>query len=137
MAFITKRAEYFYTTVKDEPGEAYQLLTLLAERGINLMAFTAVPIGPMTTQLSIFPDDAGKFVHEARLAGLPIDGPHPAIMVQGDDELGALASVHRKLFEAKVNVYASTGVSDGKGSFGYLIYVRPEEFQNAVKALGI
>ncbi|QQS48977.1 MAG: hypothetical protein IPM66_10305 [Acidobacteriota bacterium] len=137
MAFITKRAEYFYSTVKDEPGEAYQLLTLLAERGINLMAFTAVPIGPMNTQLSIFPDDVGKFVHEAKLAGLEIDGPHPAIMVQGDDELGALASVHRKLFEAKVNVYASMGVSDGKGSFGYLIYVRPDEYQNAVKALGI
>lgn len=137
MAFSTKRAEYFYATVKDEPGEAYQLLTLLAERGINLLAFTAIPIGPMTTQLSIFPDDMGKFTQEAKIAGLAIDGPHPAILVRGDDELGAMSSVHRKLFEADVNVYASTGVSDGKGSFGYLIYIRPDEYQNAVKALGI
>lgn len=137
MAFITKRAEYFYATVKDEPGEAYKMLTLLAERGINLMAFTAVPIGPMTTQLSIFPDDMGKFAREAKLAGLSIDGPHPAILVQGDDELGALARIHKNLFDANVNVYASTGVSDGKGSFGYLIYIRPDEYKNAVKALGI
>jgi hypothetical protein len=42
-----RRVDYFSTTVKDQPGEAYQLLTTLADLGINLLAFTAVPIGPL------------------------------------------------------------------------------------------
>jgi hypothetical protein len=58
-------------------------------------------------------------------------------LVQGDDELGALAGIHEKLYEANVNVYASSGVSDGKGSYGYVIYVRPEEYERAAKTLGM
>jgi hypothetical protein len=57
--------------------------------------------------------------------------------VQGDDELGALASVHERLFEAGVDVYASTGVTDGRGSFGYVVYVREEQFELAAAALGV
>jgi hypothetical protein len=57
--------------------------------------------------------------------------------VQGDDELGALASVHERLFEAGVDVYASTGVTDGRGSFGYVVYVREEQFERGAEALGV
>jgi hypothetical protein len=42
-----------------------------------------------------------------------------------------------KLTRANVNVYASTGVADGRGSFGYVIYVRPEQYNLAVAALGL
>ena len=31
MTYQVRRAEYFYTTVTDEPGQALNLLTLLAE----------------------------------------------------------------------------------------------------------
>jgi hypothetical protein len=33
-----------------------------------------------------------------------LDAPHPAILVQGDDGLGALVRIHAKLYEANVNV---------------------------------
>ncbi|UCE86633.1 MAG: hypothetical protein JSU66_02535, partial [Deltaproteobacteria bacterium] len=66
-----------------------------------------------------------------------LDGPHPALLVQGDDELGALAGVHALLHEANVNVYASSGVTDGKGSYGYVIYVRPEDYERAAAALRV
>lgn len=132
-----RRVDYFYTAVKDRPGEAYTLLSLLADLGVNLLAFTAVPVGPMRTQLALFPEDTGKLTAEAKKAGLAIDGPHPAFLVQGDDQLGALADIHARLFEADVNVYASTGVTDGRGSFGYVLYVRPEDSGRAAKALGI
>jgi hypothetical protein len=137
MEFKVRRVEYFYTTVRDQVGEGYELLSLLAEAGVNLVAFTAVPIGPLHTQLTVFPDDPGKLVQEAKDVGFAIDGPHPALMVQGDDKLGALANVHRQLAEAGVSVYASSGAADGRGSFGYVIYVRPEEFERAVAALGL
>ena len=137
MALRIRRVEYFYLNVKDQPGEAYKLLTLFVDRGINLLAFTAVPTGESRAQLTIFPDDPQRLVSEARLARLEIDGPHPALLVQGDDQLGALAGVHRTLYEANVNVYAATGVADGQHGFGYLVYVRPDQFDTAARALGV
>jgi hypothetical protein len=137
MAFHVRRIDYFSTTVRDDPGEAYKLLATLANLGVNLLAFTAVPIGPLHTQLTIFPEDSAKLANEAKMDRLVLDGPHPALLVQGDDELGALAGLHMKLMKANVNVYASTGVADGGGSFGYVIYVRPEQYNLAVAALGL
>jgi hypothetical protein len=74
---------------------------------------------------------------EAKKAGMVLNGPHTAFLVQGDDEFGALAEVHAKLYQADINVYASNGVTDGKGSYGYLVYVRPEDRNRAASALGI
>jgi len=137
MGFSIRRVDYFYTTVKDQPGEAYKVLSLLANLGINLLAITAVPFGPMNTQLTIFPEDSSQLRNLAERSGLKLDGPQPAILVQGDDRLGALAQVHMKLYEADVNVYAASGVADGKGSYGYIIYVRPDDFDKAVAALNL
>lgn len=137
MAIRVRRVAYFYVTVNDEPGEAYRMLGELAKLGINLLAFTGVPTGPHRTQLSVFPEDEGRFTAAARQAGLTGDGPHPALLVQGDDELGALADVHARLAEAAVNVYASHGVTDGRGAFGYVLYVRPDRFDQAARALNV
>jgi hypothetical protein len=137
MAYKIRRVEYYYVTVEDQPGEAYKLLTRLAGLGINLLAVTAVPVGPMRTQFSLFPEDGARMLAAAERAGMHLDGPHRALLVQGDDELGALASVHAKLFQANVNVYASSAVTDGKGSYGYILYVRPEEYERAAAVLEV
>jgi len=135
MAFQIRRAQYFYCSIEDQPGEAYKVLSELARLGVNLVAITAVPVGPTRTQLTLFPEDSARLAEAARNARLELDGPQPAFIVQGDDELGALASVHQRLFEANVNVYASSGVSDGKGDYGYVIYVRPDDYDRAAVAL--
>jgi hypothetical protein len=57
--------------------------------------------------------------------------------VQGDDELGALVGIHERLVEGGVDIYASSGVIDGRGSFGYVVYVREEQFGKAASALGV
>lgn len=132
-----RRVEYFYATVKDQPGEAYQILSQLAGLGVNLLALTVIPFGPNTTQMTLFPEDALEFKSVTQKAGLKIDGPHAAILVQGNDEVGALAEIHRLLYQAGVNVYATSGVSTGQGSYGYVIYVRPEAFDKAAAVLHI
>jgi len=43
MPYSISRVAYFTTTVRDQPGEAHHTLQLLAEHGINLLAFTATP----------------------------------------------------------------------------------------------
>jgi len=128
---------YFYATVKDRPGEAYRLLSRMAREEVNLLAFNAVPQGPAHTQLVIFPEEQGALARVAESLGLVLTGPQNAFLIQGDDELGALVEVHQKLTDANINVYASNGVTDGRGAFGYVLYLRPQDFDEAVAILGL
>jgi hypothetical protein len=137
MPFSISRVAYFNVTVRDQPGEAYRALQLLADLGINLLAFTATPVGPTIAQLTLFPEDPAMLADTASKANLQLDGPHPALLVQGDDKLGALAQIHESLYAASVNVYASSGVTNGRGGFGYVVYVRPDQFDQACKALEV
>ena len=45
--------------------------------------------------------------------------------------------MHKQLFDAGVDVYAASGVTDGRGAFGYVIYVREDQLQKAAAALGL
>ena len=137
MAYTVRRVEYYYANIHDVPGAAYRLLSHLADRGVHLLAFTAVPTGPSLAQLSLFPEDPQKLMAEGRTAQLQLEGPHHALLVQGDAELGALAHVHERLFDAGVDVYASSGVTDGRGAFGYVVYVREDQFRQAARALDV
>ena len=137
MACNISRVEYFHTSVQDRPGEAYKLLSKLSGLGIDLLAFTAIPVGPTVTQLTIFPEKPAIMKNEASRAGLYLEGPHSALLVQGDDQLGALADIHLKVYEANVNVYSASGVSDGRGGFGYIVYVKADDFEKAAAALGV
>jgi hypothetical protein len=135
MTFTIRPSDYYYANVRDELGAAYRVLSQLAERGVNLLAFTAVPAGPSLAQFALFPTEPAKLVAEAEAVGLALDGPHHALVVQGDDELGAFASVHERLFKVGVDIYATAGVIDGHGSFGYVLYVREDQFERAAEAL--
>lgn len=137
MACTISRVEYFHTTIKDRPGEAYKFLSQLARLKIKLLAFTATPISPTDTQLTIFPEQPKIMKNEAVRAGLYLEGGHSALLVHGDNELEALAEIHRKIYEADVNVYSASGVTDSRGAFGYVIYVKSEDFEKAAEALGI
>jgi hypothetical protein len=137
MSFKISKVNYFYCSVVDQPGEGHKLLSQLEGSGVNLLAFTAIPVGPERTQLTLFPQSSDKLIDLAKQSNLSLDGPHPALLVSGDDELGALAEIHQKLFEVKVNVYASNGVADGRGGFGYILYIRPEEYDRALAALEV
>lgn len=137
MTFTVRQIEYFYATVRDEAGAAYRLLQELSSRGVSLVAFTAVPAGPAVVQFTLFPEEPARLIGEARASQLPLEGPHHALLVQADDELGALARIHERLFTAGVDVYASSGVTDGRGAFGYVIYVREDQFDRASGALAM
>lgn len=137
MAYEIRRIDYFYTAIKDRPGEAHKLLSQLADLGVNQLAFAATPIGPGHVQLTLFPEDKLKLISEGEKARLELDGPYPAILVQGDDQLGTLTDIHVKIYEAGINVYASTGVTDGRGGFGYVLYVHPEDYEKVTSVLDI
>lgn len=137
MAINVRRIESFDTTVMDVPGEGYRVLQLLGDAGVNLVAFSAVPMGPDATRFVLFTDDVSTMKRVAQDAGLTLTGPQHAFLVHGDDKLGALAEIHKKISDAQVNVFASWGVTGGHGDFGYVMYVRSERFEEAAKALGV
>ena len=137
MAYQIRQVEYFHTAVPDRPGEAFRFLSALADAGMNLLAFTAIPVGIFQTQLTIFPDDPGRLQVESTRQGLDLDGPHGALLVRGEDVPGALVEVHERLYDAGVNVYAASGVAGADGWYGYVIYLRPEEMDRATEALDL
>ncbi|MEO8097064.1 MAG: hypothetical protein ABI811_05140 [Acidobacteriota bacterium] len=131
-----RNAEYFSIRIEDSPDNAYELLARLATEEVNLLAFSAVPYGPNHVELTIFPDRSDTFTQLAKKLGWAVSGPQHAFLVQGDDHLGALADIQRMLLEADVQIYAASGVTDGSGHFGYVIYFKDEDHARAARALG-
>lgn len=137
MGHTVRAIDYFHVTVRDLPGSALRVLSRLSTAGVNLLAFSVVPVGSTVAQLTLFPEDAEPLVEYAARSGIQLSEPARALLVQGDDEVGALVDVHRQLADAQISVYASNGVSDGSGRYGYIIHVRAQDFASAQRALGL
>jgi hypothetical protein len=136
MALTVRNAEYFYISIEDSPEKAYELLAQLASAEVSLLAFSAVPFGPNHVELTIFPDRSDPFLQLAKKLGWVVAGPQHAFLVQGDDHLGALADIQRMLLDADIEIYASSGVTDGSGRFGYVIYFKESDHARAARVLG-
>ena len=137
MSYKVRKLNYYYAITQDKPGEAHKILSVLADVGVNQIAFNTMQMGPERAQITLFPEDESLLVNVAKKAGLNLDGPYNAILVQGTDEMGALVEVHEKLHNANINIASSTAIADGSGSYGYLIYVRPDDYDKAAEALSI
>jgi hypothetical protein len=135
MASVVNEVEYYYSEVADKPGEARKLLEFLSEKKVNLLALTAFPLGDGRSQIDFFPTDSEKLKSAAGDAGISLVGPKKAFLIQGEDKVGALYEFHLKLSNAGINIHASNGAVDGTGRFAYVIWVNPDDYENASKAL--
>ncbi len=133
-----RQIDYFSVGVPDRPGEACRFLSALAQAGVALVAFSANPTGSAEREeLLVFPESDEQLAAVADRAGYRLGDPRTAILVQGENHIGALVDIHRRLSEAGLNVQAATGVTDGGGGFGYIVFLRPEDLGPATRALGI
>jgi hypothetical protein len=135
VASTVKEVEYYYALVADRPGEARKLLEFLSERMVDLLALTAFPVGEGESQIDFFPAEPEALKAAAEDANIPLIGPKKAFLIQGSDRIGALYDFHLKLQNAGINIYACNGVVDGTGQFGYVIWVNPDDFDDAATAL--
>lgn len=135
MALTVQTVEYFYARIAQKPEKAYELLAQLAREEISLLAFSAVPFGSHHVELTLFPDNPEHMLSAGKKLGWDLTGPQHAVLIQGDDHLGALADIHQCLDQAGVRVYASSGVTDGAGHFGYVIYFMEDDHLEAARAL--
>lgn len=135
MGDSVRKVDYYYVTVGNEPGEGARVLKALEDAGVNLLAFHAFPSGG-EAQLDFVPRDAGAFGKAAGQAGLELSDKKTAFLVDGDDRPGAAAELLGKLAAADINVVAMDGVCTGDGRYGALLWVAPDDVQDAAEALG-
>jgi len=135
MADTVRKAQYFYITAPDKPGEGARALRTLAEAGVNLVAFSGFPAG-RRSQLDFVPEDPAAFRAAAKKAKWKVTGPKVAFVVEGEDRRGAVAEILGRLADANVNVTATDAVCAGAGRFGVLLWVKPRDVNRAAKALG-
>ncbi len=136
MADRVRRVSYWYFEVPDQPGEGAKLFERLRDQKVNLLHFTAFPMGGGKAQVDVVPEDQTAFVEGVKRAGLRPVGPKEAFLVQGGDRPGAAADVLRKLASAKVNVIAANASAAQGGVFGMIVWVAPGDVAAAARALG-
>jgi hypothetical protein len=137
MADKIRRADYYDVHVPDSPGEGARILGALKEAGVNLLSLTAFPDGKGTTQIDFVTENAEGLAKAVRGLGLKLGEKKRAFLVQGDDRAGAAAEIFKKFADAGVNVHAANAAAGARGGFGMIVWVRPENYERAAKALGV
>lgn len=136
MADTIRRMDYFYTMVKDKPGEGARIMEGLSTGGVSLLAFSGFPQGKKGAQVVFVPEDPKGFLRVAKKLGLKLSKTKTGFLLQGDDRIGALNRVLARLSEAKINVTAVDAVAAGKGRYGAILWVKQKNVARAAKALG-
>jgi hypothetical protein len=132
---MIRKVVYFSMQVPNRPGVGVQMLGAIAEGRHNLLAFTGFPNGSKA-QVDFVPAKPGKFAKGARKAGVKLGKRKTAFLVQGEDRVGALVRVLKKLAEARINMVAMDAVSAGGGRFGAIFWVKPKDVARASRLLG-
>ncbi len=135
MAAEILQIEYYTITVPGRITDASGLLSTIAAAGVDFHAFKAVPVEPNRTQFTLFAKNGSRLTGGAEQAGLNLDGPHPALLIKGDEEPGALAGIYRKLSQAGIQVHEASGIADINAGYGVLLYLSPEDCPRALAAL--
>jgi hypothetical protein len=136
MAVTCRVVDYYALRLPDRPGTGAEALGALRRAGVALEAVHAFPEG-RGSQMDLVPKDRRALVRAARAAKLRLSRAKRALLVEGDDRTGALASVLEPIAAAGVNVTAVTGVRAGRGRFGAILWVKPRDVRRAARALGV
>lgn len=136
MADRITKTSYWKLAVPDRPGEGARVFRALKEHKVNLAAFSGFPRG-RKTQMDFVPANAAAFQKAMRKGGFRLTGKKTVFLIQGRDRVGAVHGVMEKLGRAGINVTAISAVTDGKGHYGAMLWVRPADVRKTARALGI
>jgi hypothetical protein len=135
MADTVQRVEYFYVQVPNKAGEGVRYLSALSGAGVNLLAFSGFPEG-RGSQLDFVPADPAAFRSFAKRSKWKVTGPKRAFLLGGDDRVGLVADIHKKLADARINVTAIDAVCAGAGRYGAILGVAARDYAKAAALLG-
>jgi hypothetical protein len=137
MADQIKRIDYFYTTLRDKPGEGARILTALRSAGVNLIGISAFPHGARRSQLDLVPEDTAAFTRAARAAKIKLSAKKSGFLIHGEDRPGAVADAVARLAEAGINVTSVQVFCAGAGRYGGMLWVKAPDLRKAAKTLSI
>jgi hypothetical protein len=135
MADSVRKVNYCATTVSSRAGQGARMLTELKNEGVNLMAFTGFPTKAGKAQLDFVTDDMAGVRRTARKNGWRLTKTKRGFLVQGRDQIGAVARHIQKLAEQRVNVTAADAVCAGKKRYGMILWVKPKDYARAARIL--
>lgn len=135
MADKVSKAQYAYVMVPDRKGKGASALGALKKAGVNMLAFSGFPAGKGRAQLTIVPERMAELRRVARRAGWKLSAVKRCFLVTGKDRVGAVESQLARLAKGGVSVTASTAMSYGKGSWAMIVWVKPQSYAKAAKAL--
>lgn len=136
MAEMIRKVDYFKIMTPNKPGEGAQVLGVLRDAGVNLLAFAGFPRGGRA-QMDFIPEDTAVFKKAAKKAGFKFSLAKKGFLIQGEDRAGAVADILTRLAQSKINVTAIDAVSSGEGRYGAILWVKPPDVKKAAQALGI
>jgi hypothetical protein len=134
MVDTVRKVEHFSTLVPNRPGQAFMVLSTLVSAGVDLLACTGTQRG-RRAQIEVVPDDSAKLRRAARKAGLEFESCRTGYLIRGKDRPGALASHLAKLAGKQVNVTGIDALTAGRGRWGAIIWVDPEDVARATQVL--
>jgi predicted amino acid-binding ACT domain protein len=137
MSDNVRKVDYFHFDIRNEPSEAFHVLSTLKEHGVNLINCTAFPGRWNRAKLTVVPAEAAMLERAAQVAHVSISAKKAAFLVQGADRPGAVAEVMKKLADAKIDVTAYNATVGGTGGFGMMLWVKQKDVAAAAKALGV
>ena len=135
MAHRIRKADYFSVQVSNRAGEGARLMKALRAHGVNLIAFTGFPSG-RKAQVDFIPENTAALERAAKAMKLGLGKKKTVFLMQGEDRVGALASVLEKLAAARINMTAMDAVCAGKGRYGAIFWVKPKDVARAARAVG-
>lgn len=134
MADRIRKVDYFYVMVANTAGQGAKVLDGLAEKGVNLLAFSGFPSGGKG-QIDLVPESSAALTRAAKKLGLKLSKKKTGFLLQGKDRVGAMTKTLDKLAKAKINVTAMDAIVAGKGRYGAIFWVKPKSVAKASKLL--
>ena len=121
--------------VEDKPGAFARVAEVVANGGVNLMAAVGYVESPGVGRIILVPQDTDKAKEALKKAGIADVEIADAVLVQGDDRIGAGRDLAQKIAEKGINVRALNAQALG-GKYQALIRVASEDVDKVLEILG-
>jgi hypothetical protein len=122
-------------TIPSRAGQAEAVLGAVKEAGINMHAFSGFPTKAGKSQIDFISEDSAAIRRLAKRSSWRLSKSKKAFLIQGNDEIGAIHKIFKKLADEKINVTAADAVAAGVGRYGMILWVKPKVYNRAARVL--
>lgn len=136
MASRVRKVNYCYVTVPSRAGQGEKILGALKDAGISLLAFSGFPAKRGKSQVDLVAENIGAIRRVAATQGWRLSKTKKGFLVQGDDKVGAVHRVIRRLAQARISITAVDAVAAGGLRYGMILWVKPRQYSRAARTLG-